>query len=631
MFGLLLVTLIVIPFPPADSILTIFTPRIEDEIIDVSEDFRFDNQVQPDVGANSLHGIEIAWAEAPTISEVSEIPSLDIEESERGHLEIYESIELATGPRYNENVIVKGASGVGTTGAEGAIDRITNEILLSLEERKTLVVWLFDQSGSLEQQRAQVHARFDRIYNELGVIEASGNPAFTKHQDKPLLTAVAAFGQDVTLRTEKPTDDIETIKEAVTGIERDDSGIERVFTAVSMVAQQFQKYRIRDPETKKPMRNVMLIVFSDEAGNDQGLLDPTVRICRRYQIPVYVVGVPAPFGRRDTLVKWIDPDPQYSQQPQWGKVSQGPESFMPERVKLHFSGSREETNPIDSGFGPYSLTRLCVETGGIYFAVHPNRKTGERVNRAETVPMSAYLSHFFDPRLMRKYRPEYTSVDEYKRRLGSSKMRSSLVKAAQLSWINSLDAPRLDFPKRDDADFANQLTESQKAAARLEPKINMLYETLKLGESERDAEISPRWQAGFDLALGRVIAVKVRTEAYNAMLAKAKRGMKFSSEQNDTWLLRPSDDISVGSQLQKLAEKSREILTRITQQHVDTPWALIASRELEEPLGWMWKEDYRGVNMPRQGPGGNGNPPPPQNDQARSIARPKPSRAPPAL
>ena len=58
-------------------------------------------------------------------------------------------LEPATGLHYAENLAVKGAAGEGTTGAVGAIDRITHEILLSLEERKTLVVWLFDQTASL--------------------------------------------------------------------------------------------------------------------------------------------------------------------------------------------------------------------------------------------------------------------------------------------------------------------------------------------------------------------------------------------------------------------------------------------------------------------------------------------------
>ena len=89
-----------------------------------------------------------------------------------------EEIRVATGPKFTENLPVMGAAGVGAVGTGGAIDRLTQEILLSLEERPTLVVWLFDQSGSLDRQRAEITKRFGRIYDELGVIEASGNEAF---------------------------------------------------------------------------------------------------------------------------------------------------------------------------------------------------------------------------------------------------------------------------------------------------------------------------------------------------------------------------------------------------------------------------------------------------------------------
>ena len=78
-------------------------------------------------------------------------------------------------------MIIKGSGGVGATGAVGAVDRITHEILLSLDERPTLVAWLFDQSGSLKPERESIAKRFDRIYKELGIIEKSGNSAFKQH------------------------------------------------------------------------------------------------------------------------------------------------------------------------------------------------------------------------------------------------------------------------------------------------------------------------------------------------------------------------------------------------------------------------------------------------------------------
>ncbi|MCA9227537.1 MAG: VWA domain-containing protein, partial [Planctomycetales bacterium] len=430
----------------------------------------------------------------------------------------------------------------------------------------------------------------------------------------------------------KPTNNLTEIKEAVGSIKRDDSGVERVFSAIYMAADQYRMLRAPDADTGQPARNVMLIAFTDEVGDDQDGLESTIRKCRQYEMPVYVVGVPAPFGRAETLVKWVDPDPSFDQTPQWGQVNQGPESFMPERIKLNFSGARnKDADPIDSGFGPFSLTRLCVETGGIYFAVHPNRNVNREVSRNETAEFSAHLKHFFDPNIMRKYRPDYVSQDEYVRRVSSNKARTSLLQAAKMSWISPMEEPQTRFVKRSEAEFANELSEAQKAAAKLEPRMQALYDVLKLGEADREKEVSPRWQAGYDLALGRVLAVKVRTEAYNAMLAAAKRGLKQDDPKSNTWILEPANEISVGSRMEKDAENARALLERVVNDHPGTPWALLAKQELENPVGWKWKEDFTDFSPPGNGGGGNGNAPAPANDAKRMMAKPAPKRAPPKL
>jgi hypothetical protein len=585
-----------------------------------------------EIGANSLNGEQMALSEAPIISEISQVPNPQEEvESPTNTIEINNMFVEATGLNYNSNLAVKGAAGQGTTGAAGAIDRLTHEILLSLEERKTLVVWVFDQSPSMIRQRAEVHDRFDRVYRELGVIEAAENPAFKKHDDKPLLTSVVCFGEKVSLLTKKPTDNLAEIKEAIAGIPADMTGTEQIFSAIFMSADEYKGYRTPSGAKKEPERNVMIIAFTDEAGDDQKGLDATVNICRRYEIPVYVVGVPAPFGQQQTMVKWVDPDPQFDQTPGWGAVDQGPETFLPERIKLNFAGSKEEEDPIDSGFGPFALTRLCYETGGIFFTVHPNRNVNRAVNRREVEAYSAHIKHFFDPQVMRKYRPDYVSVDEYQRRVSQNKARLVLVEAARYSAITPMENPVYRFVKRSEAEFANALSEAQKDAAKLEPKIDQLYQHLALGESDRQNETNLRWQAGYDLAIGRVLAVKVRTEAYNAMLAQAKTGLKFKNEKNNTWVLAPADNISVGSQFEKMAQKSKMYLERVVTEHPDTPWALLAKRELENPLGWEWKEEFTDFTPPGQGAGGNGNAPAPANDARMMLKKGPPKRPVPKL
>ena len=221
LFLLLALGLIPLAFRDRQVTLTVSAPIdeiLEDEL-KFQEDFAVSDRPMQDIGANSVGDFEMALSLAPVVSDVSDVPSpVDLTPSEVGNIEINNEIQIATGLNFNKNLTVRGATGEGVTGASGAIDRLTEEILRSLEERKTLVVWMFDQSGSLARQRQAINDRFDRIYEELGVIEASGNPAFAKHEDKPLLTSVVAFGKNVTLLTEKETDNLAEIKAAVDSI-----------------------------------------------------------------------------------------------------------------------------------------------------------------------------------------------------------------------------------------------------------------------------------------------------------------------------------------------------------------------------------------------------------------------------
>jgi len=618
---LVLLWMIVLVVPkPEHLTLSIVPPTIDEDL--VAQDFHFSPDVHEQVGALGAGGLEAARPTAPVEARDSQV-SYELDPTTAvGEIQVQDfDRTVFEGPNIPENVIVKGAGSVGTTGAMGAVDRITHEILLSLDERPTTVVWLFDQSGSLKPQRESIAKRFDHVYEELGVIEKSGNDAF-KHVEKPLLTAIAEFGATMQLLTPKPTDNLPEIKAAVRAVSDDPAGRENVFQSIGALAEKFRHQRLA-----KPRRNVMIVVFTDEAGDDVEALDAVVDVCRKYEMPVYVIGVPAPFGRENAFVKYVDPDPNFDQSPQWPKVHQGPESLLPERLKLLFGGREELEDQMDSGFGPYGLCRLAYETGGLYFTVHPNRETGKKVRPWETAAMSSHLSTFFDEKIMRNYRPEYVPMQDYLHMMKSNAALISLVEASQLSATTPMEDVRLRFPRQDDAQFARDLSDAQRAAAKLEPKTNALVTILRQGERERPKLSTPRWEAGFDLAIGRALAVNVRTEGYNAILAEAKQGLKFKDPKNDTWELRPSKKVTVSSALAKDAEDAKKYLERVVSEHPGTPWAADAEQELRQPLGWEWRESFSDVagRMARAEEGRN------RPRPERPEPPPKPRRDPPAL
>jgi hypothetical protein len=178
--------------------------------------------------------------------------------------------------------------------------------------------------------------------------------------------------------------------------------------------------------------------------------------------------------------------------------------------------------------------------------------------------------------------------------ISKNKAKIALLETARQSIVDPMSNPTLVFRQQgeNEASMKQALGEAQKAAAITEPKINMLYQLIKQGEKDREKLVEPRWRAGFDLAYGRIMAVKARTESYNLMLAKAKAGMKYADPRTNVLRLVPSDEVSVNSQLAKMADQARALLQGVAREHRGTPWAMWAEAELQDPIGWTWKEEY---------------------------------------
>ncbi len=460
-----------------------------------------------------------------------------------------------------ERVEVAGEFSDMVGGVEGALDRLVAEIRQSLAERKTLVIWLFDASGSLKARRDAIADRFENIYEQLGQL--------AKQDDPPLKTVVASFGENHSFMTDKPVDDVAEMTQAVRKVVMDESGTENVYAAVRAASQKYVKYRTRAGF------NVMIVVVTDERGDDEALLDDVIAFNRRYGIRTYTIGNASTFGRELGYVTWTYPDNSTRLFP----VDQGPETAMAERLRLSFWGGsgwgRDMT--LSSGHGPYGLTRLSAETGGLFLI-------------SDDVVGSAK----FDKDVMRNYQPDYVSRAEYNRRLAENRAKAALVQAAALTRNEKdgeINVPQTEFRADSDNILKQQMTEAQKPMAKLTYQLDQLLTILESGEADREKIAEPRWRAGYDLAMGRTLAMKVRSLGYNSVLAEMKsQPRKFADAKSDQWALVPSDQIISGARVKKMAEQARAYLTRIIDEHPNTPWSLLAERELSQPLGWQWVE-----------------------------------------
>jgi hypothetical protein len=442
-------------------------------------------------------------------------------------------------------------------GVEGAVDRLAWEIANTLREGKTLVVWVFDVSPSLAKRRQAIADRVENVYNQLTALNVGA--------DKALLTGVVAFSEKPTFVTQEPVSDVADVVKAVREIRSEESGRENVFSTVHRVAEHWLGYR------QKMHRQMMIIVVTDEAGSDPDMLEKTIALTKRYGIRCYVVGDAAPFGRATTEM----PFTLESGEEVIGVMDNGPENFFPDLVRLPYWGVNGwDLDQMSSGFGPYALTRLASETNGLYLI---SKESGR---------------HRFDPQIMRNYAPDYRPIRVVEADMMKNAAKKALVEAAQMTTVASLPMPLLVFPAENDTVLRQAITEAQKPQADLDYKLQQISVVLEKGEKDRTKIGQARWRAAYDLALGRVLALRVRSFGYNLMLAEMKVSpKKFEKQGSNRWRLVPSNNVNSGQVVKKMAAKANEYLNRVIDEHAGTPWQIMAEREKSAPLGWEWKEE----------------------------------------
>lgn len=471
-----------------------------------------------------------------------------------------------------------------TGGVEGSIDRLAFEIANSLREKKTLVVWLFDVSPSLSVRREKIADRVENVYGQLNTLNVGS--------DKALRTAIGVFGEKTSMVTDDPIDETADVVKAVRSIKSEESGKENVFNAVLTATQRYLTYRT------KQNRAMMIIVVTDEAGSDADKLEQAIQLTKRYGIKCFCVGDAAPLGRQKVEAEFTLDNGETV----IGVMDRGPEGYFQDRLNLPYFGvNGGHLENISSGFGPYGLTRLCAETNGLFLV----GETG----------MSAGI----DPIIMRSYAPDYRPIKMLETDIQANAAKRALVGLCEKARVESIPVPTTFFPAENDNVLRVAVSEAQKPLAVLDYRLDELLQGLQVGEKDRAKITEPRWRAVYDLALGRVLAMKARSFGYNMMLAEMKSSpKKFETEGNNSWRLVPSKDIASGPATKKLAKQAEELLKRVIDEHSGTPWAKLAELEYQTPMGWEWKE---GKYNPQ--PAGMGNGKDKQGPRFEEVVDPK--------
>ncbi len=472
---------------------------------------------------------------------------------------------------------------------EAAIKKVSAAIRASLDLGPTLVVWLVDRTPSAQRLVGNAIPAAKALYQDPDFKQlATAAP-------EQLLTAVVALDDKVEFVLDPPSADLAQAAAALDKFPPSTSGRENTFAAVQQALAKYSSYRTDAAER----REVLFVIVTDEAGDDTQLVDEVAEACKRNAIPVYCLGTPAPWGQVNPMAadpKRADPAKTDDSEPNYG-----PESIQSERVDIEMpqlvagdsgrsdASSYVNLDYIDSGFGPFALERLCRSGGGQFLAIRPEGHSDYGFHGGSFWPNGSELR--FESDRPAKYAPEYLSSDEYRQRLTANSAWQALVNAAKLDKLRITDSPDRQFAKSNQAQMTRTLDRAQQYAAKIAPKVDELYAALTAGEGDRSKLTSPRLQAQFDLAMGRICAVKARIDGYNSMIAALKRGKDFANESSSAWIIEPADAYETESTIKKLAEKAKANLKRVIDEHPGTPWARIAEAELQSPMGWTWKEN----------------------------------------
>ncbi|MBT5599678.1 MAG: hypothetical protein HOH50_03940 [Planctomycetaceae bacterium] len=462
------------------------------------------------------------------------------------------------------------------------VNQLLERFKQSKDDAPTLVVWIVDRTKSAANMVDAVKMQAQYFYDGLVIeeeqqTETNSEEALTEQTQ--LLTSVYSFGES-TERHLAASGDFKAVTAAFTQISIDSSGVENSFAAVRQATDDVLDFR------RKQGYEVFLVVVTDEAGDDQDQAELLRSDLAKYVIPVYVVGVHAPFGKRAILPEHVEAGVDGAAGRMF--INQGPETRDTEQLLMEYPTASMVTETVDSGFGPFAWEYICRISGGSFLALRAPGYTSSMLNRPGSRPVALIGS--YKRSSLQKYAPDYISQAEYEAKIQENKALAALIQVSKLETIPVLNNPKRDFVKRDEAGFSRDLSQSQLTAAQLEPALLQAYEILRLGESDRSKLTNLRWQAGYDLAMGRLLAARSRVEGYNAMLALMKRGKTFENETSTTWVLVPSMDTEVGSVIKKIGERAVQYLERVKTEHSGTPWARMAEMELQVPVHWQWQE-----------------------------------------
>ncbi len=471
---------------------------------------------------------------------------------------------------------VSGEVGARVEGYGAAMHRITQELIRMMKKEPVIAVWLFDASNSLKDDREEIRDNFDKIYAELDIVKQQATTRKMRHA--ALETMIISYGDKITPLLKNPTGELKDIQKAIDNIKEDESGKENTFTSISKVIDQYSSTAARSK------RKLVIIVLTDETGDDEGMLEEVIAKSERSRSPVYFLGREAIFGYPHTQFRWRHPDPPHLHF--WIRVDRGPETAFPEC--LQYDGFHRRWDSASSGFGPYGQVRLAKKSGGIFFLLDSKEK-----NLSGRLSLS---KRKFDDLAMKEYEPLLLARRDYEASRNKSDFRKTIWQVIvalnpHAKYDTELNLRREHYPlgpEEFQEEAGKQFGKTVRAMNKIQEGIKRLEKIKPLRAKERE----PRWRAAYDLAYAQLLSYRVRQ--FQLLLAfdnHAKNPPKPKDPKANEWNVRnipkmlPPDEKQVKAtkidmaELESQRKLAIQMYDKVIKEHPNSPWAERAQAE----------------------------------------------------
>jgi hypothetical protein len=521
-------------------------------------------------------------------------------------------------------ILVDGLPGhVMVNGYGDAFHQLKGDFQRLMRTDNLLVVWLFDESVSMQDDQKEIANIFPKVFAELQITKG---PKTKRIANAKILNTVYGFGEALHLVLPPTADTGKVVTSIRDKIAVDKSGKENMCIAIGRAITTNRKL------AAKQKRRLVVIVVTDESGDNGTLSELVIQVASRpgVKAPVYFLGREAIFGYPYARVRWVDPKYKMTH---WLRINRGPETAFAE--SLQWDGLHERWDAFSSGFGPYEQVRIARETDGIFFVL-PSEEYS-------LVGADARMQRLLASYNMREYHPAWQSRSQYARERQSSEFRKTIwdiivafnptKNEAKLipGYYENLNIRDRHYPLELPA-FKKVASHEIVKVFSAWNKLNLAIQLLDSVEPLRDKEKSKRWQANYGLIKAQCLAYRIRLFQLmlvldNHITANPPRKVKPprpGRKPSNEWLINRDRRMIIpnAAQYQRIKtafklkltreeflekqekdiKKSRELYQLVITRHKNTPWARRANYELRRGFGMRidrmyWNPNYSKLDV----------------------------------